>query len=176
MSDSRSDRRAVGPALLTAGMMAYWRVTPASALLKPVAGAALPDRLLPLLFAGTVLGHGARHCRNGRDPGRKRAVRLMPIRVRLAVLLAERNVKSKALAETRWHHRSQLVAAEAGQGERRALRYAREDLRIPAMPAWRFVTPRRGRRMTALSIGFAALPALPLRGIAHGLELRSRLP
>ena len=46
---------------------------------------------------------------------------MMPIMVQLGIMLAQRKVKSKGLAEQVGIYRSQHVPAQTGQGQRRAL-------------------------------------------------------
>ena len=62
----------------------------------------------------------------------------MPIRVRLNVMLAERNVKSKDLAEHIGITEANLSLLKQGKVKGVPVRYAGPDLRISELPAGRF--------------------------------------
>ena len=62
----------------------------------------------------------------------------MPIRVRLNVMLAERNVKSKDLAEHIGITEANLSLLKQGKVKGVRFEYAGADLRISELPAGRF--------------------------------------
>ena len=99
---------------------------------------------------------GADHRRVGaRAQGRRRprADRLMPVRVTLNVVMAERNVRSKEHAAHVGISEAKLTLLKQGKVTGRAVRDAGEDLRLPAPAAGRPPAHRAGlgRALTALS-------------------------
>lgn len=86
----------------------------------------------------------------------------MPIQVRLGVMLAERNVKSKDLAEYVGITEANLSLLKKGPCERRPVRNTGANLRFPRLPARRHppLPTHRTQRGALTMNGLLACPAI----------------